>query len=694
MRRIILVSSLAAILVLGFGFELRAQAGVVSKEEVLFMEIPEVVTASKKAEPINKAPSVAYVITGDEIKRSGARSLADILKRVPGMRISMREGSLMGSRGFTSDQNDKFVFLVNGVPIINLMQDGAYGLLDIPDLAMVNRIEVIKGPGSTLWGSDAAFGVINILTKKGGAVGGLQVTLDHSTNNNFNSGNIMYGDKLVNGDYLFSLTYYKSDGFGAFDNPGGGNAIFNWNQPNGVDQPNQNVAVVGSEKATGYDSARLLNLPPGFELYGKVDLGDVTLKSRAAYTAQQYLWNTVYGLKYTDAVMKDFYTEVEKTSDLSDARSLTTKVYIDGLTYERGIPEGYDDPAAKADIETMTEMGFGAETTYNATVADRHHIVAGAKAMSTHLGPSLRDGYYVASGESTNSTEAYPYLVNVNPLTDDIYSLYLEDSFDVSSRLTLVGGAALDYNDLREVGSQLTPRAAIIYQLTDNLGVKYCYNTGYDRPPAQKKFGKQYGHVVNSEKINEHDLEFSYNTDKTSFTATGYTYNVSDYFTWYDNGLKPPAQVVGQFNRGTAKGSGLELDLHQILSNKLAGYANYSYSDSTVNGAKIVGEPQQVYNVGADADYAKDLTVNLNVNGWVNMYHGQDTSGQDLYWSGLGEQVVDLSIVRDNLLDRPISLTLYAQNLLNNKVHVGMTGWPGYTYLPGASYGLKLAWTF
>jgi iron complex outermembrane receptor protein len=72
---------------------------------------------------------------------------------------------ILGSRGFTPDQNNKFVFLIDGSPITNIVQDGAYGILDMPDLDMVDRIEVVKGPGSTLYGSDASYGIINIITK-------------------------------------------------------------------------------------------------------------------------------------------------------------------------------------------------------------------------------------------------------------------------------------------------------------------------------------------------------------------------------------------------------------------------------------------------------------------------------------------------------------------------------------------------
>ena len=179
------------------GADILAETG--QTEELLFMNIPMVVTASKTSESINEAPAVVYVITQKEIEISGAKSLADILKRVPGMRVSMRESSVLGSRGFTSDQNDKFLFLIDGAPIQNIMQDGSYNFIDMPNLNMVERIEVVKGPGSTLWGSDATFGIINIITKNGKDIAGTKASVDYSTGNEQFVGNLMMGNTLSNG---------------------------------------------------------------------------------------------------------------------------------------------------------------------------------------------------------------------------------------------------------------------------------------------------------------------------------------------------------------------------------------------------------------------------------------------------------------------------------------------------------------
>jgi hypothetical protein len=139
-----------------------------------------------------------------------------------------------------------------------------------------------------------------------------------------------------------------------------------------------------------------------------------------------------------------------------------------------------------------------------------------------------------------------------------------------------------------------------------------------------------------------------------------------------------------------AVSTGAELDARGYIGSVASVYGNWTYAHTSINDALAVGEPQQVYNVGADWYITNDISANLNVNGFVNMFHGQDSDGKGMYWSGLTEQIADLSVVARNIWDR-YDVTVYANNLLNNKVHVGMTGYPGYTYDPGLSIGFKIS---
>lgn len=679
---------LAAALFLAGCLPAMAQESQVSPEDIFFREIPQVITASKRAESADNTPSVTYVVTSDQIKRWAARSLVDVLKRVPGMRISVRESSLIGSRGFTSDQNDKFVFLIDGMQIRNVIQDGSYNMADMPDLDMVERIEIVKGPGSTLWGSDAAFGIINIITKKGGDIGGVRVSLDGSTNDRLTVANILAGDRYENGEYLFSLTCLNSHGFSDLGEDRGG-AAYDWNYPNGTDHWGGNMP--GNKGALFGEGSRLLDFSPGFELYSKIRLGETTLKSRGYYLAQSSIWEAIYGRAEEDNVMKHFTSQIENVKDLGRYGELTTKIGAHLMAYERSVPRGASDVSVKSKMDIMTETGLDAETYLNTAIGDDHKLIIGAKGVSTYMGPSELSYYYVASGEATGDiTGDYKYFISLPPALDNSYGLYLEDNYKLSDRITLVGGLGAEYNDQREKTTQFMPRLAAVLKLSEAVTAKYAYNTGYERPPAQKKLGaKPYGFVRNSESISEHDLQFIVKRDRTRATATIFNYRVQNYFTFGPD----PSGSWGHINLGAALGSGLETDFLHYFSDNLALYANYTFADSMINGSRVVGEPRHFYNIGADFYRTKDLSVNLNVNGWADMYHGT-YNGESLSWSGDGEQSADLSLVADNLGGRPICLTVYGKNILNNKIHVGMTGWPGYTYEKGASYGLKVACKF
>ncbi|MBN1621604.1 MAG: TonB-dependent receptor [Endomicrobiales bacterium] len=659
-----------------------------SAEALLFMEIPSVITASKKEETINKAPSVVYVVTAEEIKRSGARTLGDVLKRLPGFRLGFRETTIIGSRGFTSDQIDKFVWLIDGAPITNILQDGPWGLLDIPNMDMVARIEIVKGPGSTLWGSNACLGIINVITKDGEKISGTQPSFSFSTRDEQTTGNILYGKKTDKMDYMFSFTFTQSKGF---ENTGAGyNKVYYW----GGESQNTDYDNYKLSGQRGHNSP-LIDLQPSWEFYGKVKADTLSVKTRASYTRQGYLWGSNLDADLQDVVFKHMYTEVEKEYELSMDTLLTNKINFHTLAYDRGILVSRIDPMATTDLETKTEMGLSIESIIKKEIADRHIILAGVKFASTEFGPSQRQQFMVGSG-STTLNGGYPngykysYVTDVN--REDTSGLYIEDTFNATDALTLVAGLSFEYSDFIEVGGKLMPRGAAIYQLSGRLSTKYCYNTGYERPPIDKKFHKMFGHVEKSEDIEEHDLQLSYNANNTRASVTGFYYKISNYFTWITivDSLGNTLEQ-GHGNSGEGTSDGFEFDIRHKISNKIAVFGNWTYANTKINKASPNGDPRQIYNIGTDYYLNNNLSVNLNINGFIDMPNGYPNGG---VWRGDGEELVDLAIVADNVYGRPLTITLFAKNLLDVKSHVTMTGWPGYTYAEAASYGTKLAYKF
>src|SRR4051812_2196338 len=155
----------------------QAQQGLpdLQLEELLQIDSGRVVGASMRTQPATEAPSSITFITADEIERFGYRSLADVLRTVRGFYVTNdRNFSFLGTRGFgkPGDYNSRVLLLING----HRINDSVFGQAEIGaelgmDPSMFERIEIIRGPGSSLYGDSAFFAVVNVITKSGTSIG-------------------------------------------------------------------------------------------------------------------------------------------------------------------------------------------------------------------------------------------------------------------------------------------------------------------------------------------------------------------------------------------------------------------------------------------------------------------------------------------------------------------------------------------
>src|SRR5262245_34482925 len=190
-----------------------------SIEQLGNIEVPIVEAASKYKQKTTEAPSSVTIITSDEIKKQGYRTLADLLRNVPGLYVSYdRLYSFLGIRGFNlGDYNNRVLLLVNGHRINNSLSDGAFiGTEFILDVDLIDRVEIIRGPGSSLYGANAFFGVINVITRKGRDMGGhgAEASGEAESYDSY-KGRVTYGKNFQNGlEVLLSGTIYESLGHG------------------------------------------------------------------------------------------------------------------------------------------------------------------------------------------------------------------------------------------------------------------------------------------------------------------------------------------------------------------------------------------------------------------------------------------------------------------------------------------------
>lgn len=127
----------------------------------------EITTLSRKAENLGSAPAAVHVISQSDIRRSGARSIPELLRMVPGMQVAQIDANkwAVTSRGANGRFANKLLVLMDGRSLYNPMLAGVQWDAQNTDIAAIERIEVIRGPGATMWGSNAVNGVVNIITK-------------------------------------------------------------------------------------------------------------------------------------------------------------------------------------------------------------------------------------------------------------------------------------------------------------------------------------------------------------------------------------------------------------------------------------------------------------------------------------------------------------------------------------------------
>lgn len=156
-----------------------------------------VTSASKKAESLSDAPAAIFVITAEEIQRGGFSSVPDALRLVPGLHVAQQSSHiwLVSARGFSNLFNAKMLVLIDGRLAYTPTFGGVWWDVQDPPLEDIDRIEVIRGPGGTLWGANAVNGVINIITKEAAKSQGALVTSTAGVNEGY-AARMRYGGKV------------------------------------------------------------------------------------------------------------------------------------------------------------------------------------------------------------------------------------------------------------------------------------------------------------------------------------------------------------------------------------------------------------------------------------------------------------------------------------------------------------------
>lgn len=506
----------------------------------------KVVSASKFEQPGRNAPSAVQVITREEIQRHGWRTLTEALNTLPGLYASNDKAyDFQGARGFQvpGDYNTRFLLLVDGQrnndTVYQSAMTGTEGWLD---LSAVERIEYIPGPGSALYGSNAMFGVINVITRQGAAQGATHASARWSTRSgrglNLTSSQTIQGDDEDTRVFVQVSTERQSGRDVGYADPLG-----------------QLVRADGSLSPDGV--AHGLDYGSNQRLMARVDRGEWSARlihhQRTVHPS-----SGTYATLFDDPTLSVFDggTQVQVTLEhpLSEHTSVHTRVGYSDFTYRGSYPYLDASLGRYVNYDEMHGQVLDAELSYQWRDS-AHHVVAGV-AASHDLQTSQKSNYSIPAS-ALGAME-----VDLNTRVNR-RALFVQDEWRLHDALALNLGLRLDSVTGQDTTS--SPRLGAVWQMSPDWTLKLLAGRAYRSPNAyESQFSNNSDYLSNphlkSETIRttEAVLEWRRN-EHTRWQASLYQNHVANLIAQVDTGSGLQFQ-----NQGSTSIQGGELGLeHQ-----------------------------------------------------------------------------------------------------------------------------------
>lgn len=599
----------------------------------------EVYSASRFRQNVSDAPSAVSVVTAADIKTYGWRTLADILRSLPGLYVrNDRNYSYLGARGFQrlGDYSSRFLLLLDGNRTSDVIYDQAkIGSEFVLDIDLIERVEYVPGPGSSIYGANAFFGVINVITKSARDAKGGQVSFEAGSHGAA-KGRASIGWQHESGaEVLFSAT--------GFDSSGQDLAFPEYASPSN----NRGVA-----KGLDYDRGR--------QLFLKASAGPFNL-SVAHSERKKGIPTASFWQVFNDA--RSYTLDTQTFVDLGYQQALsadsevTARLFSSRYEYIGNLVYDVAKPTVNRDIGSA--QWWGGDFKLVTTRIDGHKLVAGLEYQRNAKVDQINfdlDAAPLRIDSRRGGNQAATRLDSRN--SGNQLGLFVQDEIALGKALLLSMGLRYDRNSTIRDG--LNPRLGLIYKVAPGTIVKALYGKAYRAPNAYELYHQipgadgqkanpllQAEHIETWEMVLEHQLSPSSN-----LRLSTYRNSVSDLIT---QTLDPADGLLAYRNTGKATSLGLEAGLETAWSGGARLRASYAWQQARNDetGQSLVNTPRHLLKT--------NLSLPMPDNRWRAGLETSYVSRRDTLAGGVaGYWLANLTMFSDRLFKNlEISASIY-----------------------------------
>lgn len=577
--------------------------------------------ATGARQPISRAPSVTTVITAEDIERMGATDLAQALEMVPGMhvgRAAFNYTPIYITRGIYSATNSQILVMLNGVPM-TAANSGlpSYQLGTLPT-EHVARVEVIRGPASSLYGADAYIGVINVITQSSADRSGWQVGARTGS----------FATRSVWSQYGGKLGALNISAFARMGRTDGSKEIV--------------TADVQTIRDKIFDTKA--SLAPG-PINTSSD--DVDMSLDVAY--EKWRWRLNYIVREnvgTGAGVASALDPIGKVqekrvvndiswSDLQLSNDLGAGVQLSFVNVAQAINEDLRlsppgtrlstglFPEGQIGHPETDEFQFRASGFLSYGGFDQHKIRLGLghEILNLYRTATIRNYVFnaaavpVPAGPMVDYSVSQPFLLQHKRKLNYIY---LQDEWQIARNWTITSGVRHDrYSDF---GRTTNPRMAVVWKLNYDLTAKLLYGSAFRAPSFSEAYGANNPVIRGNPHLKpetirtlEAALNWQMRPD-TQFSASLFQYRMKDVIAAVPNTVAGVGSIYA--NVGSQKGSGIELELTTEAIKDWRIHGNYAYQRSInlVNGRAAGYAPKHHFYVRADWKMLEQWQLSTQIN--------------------------------------------------------------------------------